>query len=118
MVMLLREFDSLVQPKANLCHLLSGIAGFAFEIVNVGATGRCIRSLIFALTHLGFLYSFSLSFPFFSTLLLMPAELNDHSHCQLCLHCYHFQSQYRFVCESVHRAYSEGIVKPLPEFHR
>lgn len=26
--------------------------------------------------------------------------------------------QYRFVCESVHRAYSEGIVKPLPEFHR
>ncbi|XP_023707598.1 tyrosine-protein phosphatase non-receptor type 4 isoform X2 [Cryptotermes secundus] len=27
-------------------------------------------------------------------------------------------SQYRFVCESVHRAYSEGIVKPLPEFHR
>jgi len=29
-----------------------------------------------------------------------------------------FQSQYRFVCESVHRAYSEGIVKPLPEFHR
>ncbi|PSN43489.1 Tyrosine-protein phosphatase non-receptor type 4 [Blattella germanica] len=27
-------------------------------------------------------------------------------------------SQYRFVCESVHRAYTEGIVKPLPEFQR
>ncbi|KAK7863894.1 hypothetical protein R5R35_007226 [Gryllus longicercus] len=26
--------------------------------------------------------------------------------------------QYRFVCESVHRAYSEGIAKPLPEFQR
>ncbi|XP_069683313.1 tyrosine-protein phosphatase non-receptor type 4 [Periplaneta americana] len=26
-------------------------------------------------------------------------------------------SQYRFVCESVHRAFTEGIVKPLPEFH-
>ncbi|XP_066998363.2 tyrosine-protein phosphatase non-receptor type 4 [Anabrus simplex] len=27
-------------------------------------------------------------------------------------------AQYRFVCESVHRAYTEGIVKPLPEFQR
>lgn len=26
--------------------------------------------------------------------------------------------QYRFVCESVHRAFNEGIVKPLPEFQR
>ncbi|XP_049863028.1 tyrosine-protein phosphatase non-receptor type 4 isoform X2 [Schistocerca gregaria] len=25
-------------------------------------------------------------------------------------------AQYRFVCESVHRAYSEGLVKPLEEF--
>lgn len=29
-----------------------------------------------------------------------------------------FQSQYRFVCEAVHKAYSEGIAKPLPEFSR
>ena len=101
------------QPR---CHMLSGITDFAFEIVHVSATGRCIRFL--HLTHLGFLYSFSLSFTFFSTLLLMPVELNYHSHCQHCLHRYRFQSQYRFVCESVHRAYSEGIVKPLPEFHR
>ncbi|XP_076674909.1 protein tyrosine phosphatase Meg isoform X7 [Andrena cerasifolii] len=27
-------------------------------------------------------------------------------------------SQYRFVCEAVHKAYSEGIAKPLPEFSR
>ncbi|XP_031778840.1 tyrosine-protein phosphatase non-receptor type 4 isoform X2 [Nasonia vitripennis] len=27
-------------------------------------------------------------------------------------------SQYRFVCEAVHKAYTEGIVKPLPEFSR
>ncbi|XP_066588095.1 tyrosine-protein phosphatase non-receptor type 4 isoform X2 [Prorops nasuta] len=27
-------------------------------------------------------------------------------------------SQYRFVCEAVHKAYNEGIVKPLPEFSR
>lgn len=31
---------------------------------------------------------------------------------------YSFQSQYRFVCEAVHKAYSEGIAKPLPEFSR
>ncbi|XP_014234408.1 tyrosine-protein phosphatase non-receptor type 4 isoform X1 [Trichogramma pretiosum] len=27
-------------------------------------------------------------------------------------------SQYKFVCEAVHNAYTEGIVKPLPEFNR
>ncbi|XP_033224913.1 tyrosine-protein phosphatase non-receptor type 4 isoform X5 [Belonocnema kinseyi] len=27
-------------------------------------------------------------------------------------------SQYRFVCEAVHKAYTEGIAKPLPEFSR
>ncbi|KAL0117381.1 hypothetical protein PUN28_010306 [Cardiocondyla obscurior] len=27
-------------------------------------------------------------------------------------------SQYRFVCEAVHKAYSEEIAKPLPEFSR
>ncbi|KAJ8681347.1 hypothetical protein QAD02_017134 [Eretmocerus hayati] len=27
-------------------------------------------------------------------------------------------SQFRFVCEAVHKAYTEGIVKPLPEFSR
>ncbi|XP_051154879.1 tyrosine-protein phosphatase non-receptor type 4 isoform X3 [Leptopilina boulardi] len=27
-------------------------------------------------------------------------------------------SQYRFVCEAVHKAYNEGIAKPLPEFSR
>ncbi|XP_014217078.1 tyrosine-protein phosphatase non-receptor type 4 [Copidosoma floridanum] len=27
-------------------------------------------------------------------------------------------SQYKFVCESVHKAYTEGIVTPLPEFNR
>ena len=101
--------------KADLRHMLSGIADFTFEIVHISATGRCIRSLIFALNTFRILIQ---SFPFFNTLLLMPVELNYHSHCQYCLHCYHFQGQYRFVCESVHRAYSEGIVKPLPEFHR
>ena len=45
-----KRFDSLVQTKANLCHMLLGIADFAFVgIVNIGASGRCIRSLIFAL---------------------------------------------------------------------
>lgn len=29
-----------------------------------------------------------------------------------------FQSQYRFVCESVLRAYADGIAEPLPEFRR
>ena len=27
-------------------------------------------------------------------------------------------AQYRFVCEAVHRAYTEGLVRPLPEFRR
>jgi len=49
MVMLLREFNSLVQIKANLCHMLSGKAGFEVEIVDTSATGRCVKSLIFAL---------------------------------------------------------------------
>lgn len=68
MVMLLREFDCLVQTKANLCHMLSGIADFAFEIVHISATGGCIRSLIFALNtfrvFVQFLFVFSIFYYF------------------------------------------------------
>jgi hypothetical protein len=64
MVLLLREFDTAAQTKANLFYMLSGIASFAVEIVDIRATGRCIRSWIFALItfriFIQFLFVFSI----------------------------------------------------------
>ena len=46
-VMLLREFDTLVQTKANLCHMLSGKAVFAVEIININATRKVHKVIDF-----------------------------------------------------------------------